>query len=152
MGVIFMNFALLFSVANTLALLGWLVLALAPRPPAILATLQFGLIGALAITYSALVFVFFFRIEGGGFGSISEIRALFQSDAALVAGWIHYLAFDLFVGIYIARESDVLGVPRVLQVPMLIATFMFGPLGLLLFYSGRAASSTQALVFGKVGQ
>lgn len=145
-----MNFPLLFSLANTSALLGWLILALAPRRAAVLAALRFGLIGALAIAYSALVLAFFFRAEGGGFGSIAEVRALFQSDGALVAGWIHYLAFDLFVGVYIARDSDALRIPRLLQGLLLLATFMFGPLGLLLFHGARAAARMEASMFGKV--
>ena len=147
-----MNFALVFSMANTAALIGWLVLALGPRRPVVLAALQFGLIGALTIAYCVLVFAFFFRVQGGGFGSIAQVRALFQSDATLVAGWLHYLAFDLFVGMYIARQSDALGTPRLLQVPMLVATFMFGPLGLLLFALGRLFVGTRAFGFDKTAR
>lgn len=143
-----MSFSSLFSLASTAALLGWLILALAPRRPVVFAALQYGLIGALALAYAVLAFAFFFRAEGGGFGSIGEVRALFQSDPALVAGWIHYLAFDLFVGLYIARESDALRLPRLLQAMLLLATFMFGPIGLLLFYGARAAASVEPLVFG----
>jgi hypothetical protein len=61
-----------------------------------------------------------------------------MSDGVLVAGWIHYLAFDLFVGIWIAVEADKRGFHRILQVPMLLGTFVFGPIGLLLFYVARA--------------
>jgi len=145
-----MNFPLLFSVASTAALLGWVVLALAPRGPTVLAGLQYGLVGALAIAYAGLALAFFYRAQGGGFGSIAEVRALFQSDAALVAGWIHYLAFDLFVGIAIAREADVLRMPRLLQGLLLLATFLFGPVGLLLFYGARAAIGAEAVVSGRV--
>ena len=89
--------------------------------------------GALSLTYATLIFVYFFRIEGGGFGSIQEVRALFLNDGGLVAGWVHYLAFDLFIGTWIAVEADKRGWNRLLQVPMLIGTFMFGPIGLLLY-------------------
>jgi hypothetical protein len=64
-----------------------------------------------------------------------------MSDPVLVAGWIHYLAFDLFVGTWIASEADRLGWNRVVQAPILIATFMFGPIGLLLFFIMRASQS-----------
>ena len=147
-----MDFGMVFSLASAIALLAWTVLALAPRAPRVLAAMQFGLIGALTMVYSSLLFTYFYRIEGAGFGSIAEVRALFQSDAMLVAGWIHYLAFDLFVGITIARESDALGIPRLLQVPVLLATFMFGPLGLLLFYSGRLAVLAETFMFGKAAR
>jgi len=130
-----------FSIASSTAMAGWMLLILAPRWAALIAFIRFGLIGALSLTYAVLVFVYFFRVEGGGFGSIAEVRALFTSDPVLVAGWVHYLAFDLFIGTWIAVEADRRGYNRLLQAPMLVATFMFGPLGLLLFYLTRATET-----------
>ncbi|PYB70805.1 ABA4-like family protein [Rhizobium wuzhouense] len=140
-----MDFAQMFSVASSAAMLGWLVLMLAPRRPLVIQTLRLGLIGALSLTYAVLIFVSFFRVEGGGFGSIAEVRALFMSDPVHVAGWIHYLAFDLFIGTWIAMEADKRGYDRLLQVPMLAATFLFGPLGLLIFLVTRATETTLAI-------
>ena len=137
-----------FSITSSSAMVGWLLLVLAPRWGALIAFIRFGLIGALSLTYAVLVFVYFFRVEGGGFGSIAEVRALFTSDPVLVAGWVHYLAFDLFIGTWIAVEADKRGWNRLLQAPILVATFMFGPLGLLLFYLTRATEA--ALTFRKV--
>ncbi len=136
-----MDFTQMFSAASTVAMLGWLVLILAPRWPIVIQALRLGLIGLLSLTYAVLIFVYFFRVEGGGFGSIGEVRALFMSDPVLVGGWIHYLAFDLFVGTWIATEADKLRWNRLLQAPILIATFMFGPIGLLLFLIMRASQS-----------
>lgn len=136
-----MSFETVFATASTAAMLGWAALVFLPRWPALIAGLRYGLIGALSVTYAVLIFAFFFRIEGGGFNSIAEVRALFLSDGGLVAGWVHYLAFDLFVGIFIALEADKRGYHRILQVPMLIGTFMFGPIGLLLFYLARASEA-----------
>lgn len=130
-----------FSLASSTAMAGWLMLIFAPRWAALIAFIRLGLIGALSLTYAVLILVFFFRVEGGGFGSIAEVRALFMSDPVLVAGWVHYLAFDLFIGTWIAVEADKRGYNRLLQAPMLVATFMFGPLGLLLFYLTRATET-----------
>jgi hypothetical protein len=130
-----------FSITSSTAMAGWLLLILAPRWSVLIAFIRLGLIGALSLTYAVLVFVYFFRVEGGGFGSIAEVRALFMSDPVLVAGWVHYLAFDLFIGTWIAVEADKRGYNRLLQAPMLVATFMFGPLGLLLFYLTRATET-----------
>ena len=77
----------------------------------------------------------------GGFGSITEVQALFSSPGGLTIGWIHYLAFDLFVGIWIARDADAKNFSRFLQFPVLVLTFLAGPLGLLLWLiirEGRA--------------
>jgi hypothetical protein len=128
-----------FSIANTAALAGWAALLLLPRWPALILALRYGLIGALSVAYAVLIMMFFFRVEGGGFNSIAEVRALFLSDGGLLAGWIHYLAFDLFVGMWIAHEADKVGMGRLLQAPILAATFMFGPIGLLMYLTSRAA-------------
>ena len=58
----------------------------------------------------------------------------------MLAGWLHYLAFDLLIGIDIARRSDRLGLSRLLQAPLLLTTFMFGPLGYLLMLAIETAS------------
>ncbi|MBP2547325.1 hypothetical protein J2858_000218 [Neorhizobium galegae] len=142
-----MPFDTLFSAASTAAMAGWIALIILPRWPLLIAGLRHALIGLLSAIYASLIFVYFFRVEGGGFGSIGEVRALFASDLVLVAGWIHYLAFDLFIGSWIAVEADRRGFNRVLQAPVLAATFLFGPLGLLLFYVTAAVQS--ALPTGK---
>jgi hypothetical protein len=134
-----MTFDEVFSIANTAALAGWAALLLLPRWPALILALRYGLIGALSVAYAVLIMMFFFRVEGGGFNSIAEVRALFLSDGGLLAGWIHYLAFDLFVGMWIAHEADKVGMGRLLQAPILAATFMFGPIGLLMYLTSRAA-------------
>lgn len=51
---------------------------------------------AIAVVYLVLIAQHFGRSEGG-FGSLSAV-ALFSNPAALLAGWVHYLAFDIFIG------------------------------------------------------
>ena len=70
---------------------------------------------------------------GAGFGSLKQVSVLFSSPYALLAGWIHYLAFDLFTGAWEARDADRLGISRWLVAPCLFLTFMFGPAGLALY-------------------
>ena len=86
---------------------------------------------ALSVLYVAMIAVHW-RGEGG-FGSVAEVRALFDVPGALVAGWVHYLAFDLFVGGWIAERAAALGLPHWQVVPVLLLTFLFGPAGLLAF-------------------
>jgi hypothetical protein len=89
------------------------------------------------LLYAGLIFANVYTVDGG-FGSIAEVRALFSKDELLLAGWLHYLAFDLFIGAWIARQADALGYPRALQAVVLLATFMFGPVGLVLFLAIRS--------------
>lgn len=126
-----------FALAGGFAMLGWLGLAAALAVPQLrrgvfLAT---GAIipGLLGVAYSLLLAEGFGAAEGGGFGSIGEVRALFANDSALAAGWLHYLAFDLFVGAWIVGDGLKRGVPRLLILPCLPLTFLAGPAGLLLF-------------------
>jgi ABA DEFICIENT 4-like len=134
-----------FGLANLAAMAGWAVLILLPRWQRILDGLRYGLVGALALTYAGLVMVYF-TSSGGGFDSIAAVRTLFASDPVLLAGWLHYLAFDLFVGIWTAEQADALGLSRWLQAPILVATFMFGPLGLVVFLLWKGAFGARTLL------
>jgi ABA DEFICIENT 4-like len=135
-----MDWNSLFSLMNSLAMAGWLVLLLAPRRFALLAALPRMVVpGVIAIVYTALMGAHFATIEGG-FGSIAAVRALFASDPVLVAGWGHYLGFDLLIGVLLAERMDRAGVTRLLQAPVLLTTFMFGPAGWLLGTVTEAAA------------
>jgi hypothetical protein len=128
-----MNFEFLFSIANMTSLICWVALIFFPRWPLLLMLIRNVIILGLSLLYMLLIFVYFFRVEGGGFSSIAQVRALFMSDPVLVAGWLHYLAFDLFVGLWIVDRASKIGMSRLIQGPILLLTFMFGPAGLLSF-------------------
>lgn len=137
-----MTWEALFSATSTLAFAGWALLILGPRRGLFGRVTQWAIPVALSVVYAALVMAHF-AAAGGGFGSIAEMRTLFQSDPVLVAGWTHYLAFDLFVAAVIARRMDRVGVPRIVQAGPLAATFMLGPLGLL--FGLMTETATRAL-------
>ncbi|MEM9393380.1 MAG: ABA4-like family protein [Pseudomonadota bacterium] len=121
-----------FSATGTIAMIGWVILAVAPRRWPFLNALPRLIIPAtLGLVYSAYIFAFF-TLSGGGYGSLSEVRQLFTVDELLLAGWIHYLAFDLMIGAYLADRLDRVGISRWLQLPVLFTTLMFGPAGVIL--------------------
>ena len=132
-----------FSLSGLIALVGWggLLLALFVKTarPYAWTTAAIVIPALLGAAYILLIQEGMRAAEGGGFGSITEVRALFANDAALAAGWLHYLAFDLFVGAWIAREGAASGVSALLLIPCLVLTFLFGPAGLLLFLVLRFA-------------
>lgn len=118
---------------------GWLILIFLPRRwPWLLAMPRFVIPLGLSLLYAGLIMIHFFSAEGGGFSSLEQVRALFTVDEALLAGWVHFLAFDLFIGGWIAVEADKIGIPRLVQAPILLMTFMVGPVGLALFLLMRA--------------
>ena len=65
--------------------------------------------------------------------SLAGVMALFDSPGGATIGWIHYLAFDLFVGTWISRNADAHKISRWFQIPILFFTLMAGPIGLLLY-------------------
>ena len=141
-----MSNEVLFSICNTAVLPGWLLLALFPRwkwtARLITAVIIPGLLG---LVYLYLVLTEFGKTEGG-FGSLAQVQQLFANPAMLVAGWIHYLAFDLFLGSWEVRDAQRLGLSHWLVIPCLVLTFLFGPVGLLLYFALRAALKKQFLL------
>lgn len=132
----------LFGITNLIALGGWVILVLAPRRPLLLTVTLYLGVGLLCLVYAALIVALTGKlvdpvpVPGAGPVDISDysiagIRALFQSDGGIVLGWTHYLAFDLFTGLWIARDADAKGIGRLVQAPILLLTFFAGPLGLL---------------------
>lgn len=130
----------IFAYANGIALVGWLILTVALllrlRP---VVDWVCGLVipVALSLVYLVLIGLNWGDAEGG-FGSLAEVTALFRMPELLLAGWVHYLAFDLLVGAMIVRQGTREGMPRLLLLPVLPLTFLFGPIGFLLFQAIRA--------------
>ncbi len=129
----------LFQIANSTALLGWAVLLVSPWLPGVADRVSgFAIPILLSIAYAGLILAFWARGEGG-FDSLDNVTRLFQTRELLLAGWIHYLAFDLFVGAWIVRTARRDAMPFLLIVPCLALTFLFGPAGLLTFLAIRLA-------------
>ena len=134
-------FAFLFTAGNALAVLGWLALVVFPGRPVVVDRLVgLGIPALLGLAYAGLMAAFFADAEGG-FSSIAAVRALFQSDALLVAGWLHYLAFDLLIGAWATRTARDEGIPHLFLLPCLALTFLFGPAGFLAFSALRLTFS-----------
>ncbi len=133
-----MSVETLFSVCNALVLPGWLLLLLVPRWQWTLRLAGVVLPLLLAVIYLYLI-LRHFGASAGGFGSLAEVTRLFQNPPILLAGWLHYLAFDLFVGCWEVRDAQRLGVPHLAVMPCLILTFLFGPIGLLGYLALRFA-------------
>lgn len=130
---------LMFGLTNGAALAGWAALALLPRREPVLNAVLWGAVGLLCLAYALM----FAGLTGGLLDpgrdapapsfeySVEGLRAAFAARGTIVVGWTHYLAFDLFVGLWVARDADGRGVGRLAQIPFLFATFMAGPIGLL---------------------
>lgn len=133
----------IFSLAGALSMLGWAGLVLAPRwtitrdwlAPVVVPLL-------IGVVYVTLMLTYIDRApEGGGFDSLAGVAALFSVEELLLAGWIHYLAFDLFVGSWEVKDAQEQGIHHLLVIPCLVLTLMAGPGGLLLYWVIRLVNS-----------
>ena len=132
----------IFGVANLYAMLCWGVLAFAPKRERFIMPLFYAGVGLLALSYAVLIVALLAGLIDGGTGSTGQtpdfttlagVQALFDTQGGATIGWIHYLAFDLFVGIWAARNADRRGIGRIVQLPILFLILMAGPLGLTLY-------------------
>ncbi len=132
----------IFSITNVAALCCWLLLIVFPGR-AWVNRLVAGVAvpAAFAALYSIIIAMHFFGSEGG-FSSLPDVARLFMNPWLLLAGWIHYLAFDLLVGSWEARDARERGVNHLFVIPCLIMTFMFGPAGWLLYLGVRSRAAT----------
>ena len=124
-----------FSIANLTALVSWLLLVLVPRQRWVLMVTQTAVPLMLAALYSGLIASHWGG--PGGFSSLADVALLFNNPWLLLAGWVHYLAFDLLVGSWEVEDARSRGIAHLLVVPCLILTFLFGPAGWLLYQAVR---------------
>ena len=133
----------LFRFCGMLAMLGWLCLLSTPLWPARYRETLPRQIGAIAIpaliaaVYSGIILTHWAG-HPGGFNSLNAVMLLFTDRWLVVAGWIHYLAFDLFIGGWELADSRQRGVPHLLVIPFLLLTFFFGPIGFLAYLAVRS--------------
>ncbi len=123
-----------FQLANTLVLPQWLLMIVAPRWRVTQWLMTSLLIpGLLALLYIYYLFTTGSELDFRSFSTLGGVVALFKQQQAVLAGWIHYLAFDLVAGSWILRNGQERGVNHLLLVPCLLLCFMLGPCGLLLY-------------------
>lgn len=126
----------LFSILSLVTVAAWLLLIFLPRARWASTMVPVVMPLLLGAVYVALMAAVLTRSEDG-FSTLAGARALFDNPWALLAGWTHYLAFDLFIGGWKARDAQRHGIPHLLIVPALVLTFLLGPAGLLLYWTIR---------------
>ena len=125
-----------FSIVNLAAVVSWGLLVLLPGRRWVTGVVTGAAVPAmLAVVYVALIVTQWGG--GGGFSTLAAVAQLFSNPWLLLAGWVHYLAFDLLVGTWEVSDARARGIPHLLLVPCLVLTFLFGPAGWLLYQGIR---------------
>jgi hypothetical protein len=125
-----------FSLLNAAVLPWWLLWLAAPRSALARRAASHGAVFvALSLVYAVFFGAALASNDLSGGMQFEAVRAALATSRGFLAGWTHYLCFDLFAGAWILRESRRLDVePR----PFLFLTLMAGPLGLGSFLVRRA--------------
>ena len=127
--------AFIFSICGKLVLPQWLLMIVAPKWKWTQKLVASRIIPfLLAIVYAYYIFTSFGTTEGGGFGTLEEVMKLFTVEEMVLAGWIHYLAFDLLIGSWVLTTAQKKGIHHGLVIPCLIGCFLLGPIGFLVFW------------------
>lgn len=134
----------IFGVANVAALCGWLLLIVLPGKRWVTHLISgVAIPAAFAAAYTVIIAIHFAGSEGG-FSSLPDVARLFTNPWLLLAGWVHYLAFDLLIGSWEVRDARERGLAHLFVIPCLILTFLFGPAGWLLYLGIRSQVRTSA--------
>lgn len=136
-----MSMETLFAISSPIAMLGWIALIISPIIPKwsdrIATYISPGL---LSLAYMSLILAFWANAEGG-FDTLANVQLLFTQSEIAMAGWLHYLAFDLFMGAWIVREARKASISHWFIIPILPMTLLFGPIGFVLFLALKAGLS-----------
>lgn len=133
-----MDFETLFSIAGLIAMLGWLCLLVSPLIPKWADWIAGTILPIILSLGYVILLVIPSSSNAGGFGTLADVMVLFSFEQAALAGWVHFLAFDLFIGAWVCRTARAEGVSFWLVAPCLPVVFLFGPAGFLIFQVIRA--------------
>ncbi|NNC38238.1 MAG: DUF4281 domain-containing protein [Acidimicrobiales bacterium] len=129
-----MDHALAYQIINFIVMPAWALLILAPNWKFTTKVVHSAFVPLIMflIYFYYISWTLFFGggAEGGGFGSLESVMLAFTSPIGFLAGWVHYLAFDLFVGMWISRDGKRRDIAHAWIVPCLILTYVLGPVGL----------------------
>lgn len=124
-----------FSIAGMFTMPMWILMIFLPKWKITRFLMEYKVIPTLLSLIYAIYIIQAIILIGGmmDFGSLASVMKLFTEENAVLAGWVHYLAFDLIVGMWMLRQNEKLNIHQLIMAPILFSTFMFGPLGFLIF-------------------
>lgn len=138
-----MTLEILFLAGNFTAVAAWILLGFAPDWKW---TQRIVLSGAVSLVFAGIyigVVIASIGTDGGNFTSLEGVMTIFKNPIAVVAGWYHYLAFDLFIGTWQVKDAKKHKVNRWILLPCLFLTLWYGPVGLLSYFIVRAVVTKQ---------
>ncbi len=130
-----MLYETIFNIFNSGILLFWLILLVLPKKRLTQKIIAFPWVPFVI----SMGYVYFLSTTEGtftaDFSSLNSLTEMFQNaePQGVAAGWLHYLAFDFWVGCWMLKNSQEKGIKHLWMILPLLCTFMLGPLGILLY-------------------
>lgn len=132
-----MNWDTAYLAINALVVPAWALLVFLPAASITRKLVHSGLyplvFGLVYATSLGAALVFGVSDPGAGMSSLGAVMSLFDHPNGIITGWSHFLVFDLFVGAWIARDARRRSIPHLIILPALVFSFVFGPIGLLIY-------------------
>jgi len=128
-----MSLDTIYILANVLAISGWIALLVSVFLAEKVSLFASRFVPVVLASVYTVLMLNLLPFKGGGFESLASLAKLFAQPEIALVGWIHYLAFDLFIGAWQVQTAKLEALPKLLIVPALLLTFLLGPLGLLFF-------------------
>lgn len=134
-----MTLATLFGLSSLLVLPFWLLMILVPGwrwTERVIAS-------PLVVVPAALLYALLVLPEIGVIlpmvlsPDLKTVAGFLATEVGATIAWVHFLAFDLFVGRWAYLDSCSRKLSPLLMAPILFATLMMGPIGLLLYFAVR---------------
>ena len=123
---------LIFTLVNNSVLPAWALLWFLPRHAITRRVVHSGLYACvLGVIYAVLLFGDHPGPQGSNFFTLEGVTRIFTTPHTIMACWVHYLIFDLFVGAWIGRDCERLAMRPWTALPSQVLTLLFGPVGLL---------------------
>lgn len=127
--------SILFTIINTSMIFFWGLLIFLPKSKITQSIISYPYV-PLVLSFG---YIFFLgqvpNIFQADFSSLEGVLDLFKNSTpeSAAAGWIHYLAFDFWMGAWILQNAQKNKISHLVIVIPLASTFMLGPFGVLLY-------------------
>ena len=130
-----MLYETIFNIFNSGILLFWMLLLFFPKQSITQKVIAYPWVPL----FIAFGYIYFMGMNSGTFSadftSLNGLTEMFQNanPQGVAAGWLHYLAFDFWVGCWMLKNSQEKGVKHLWMLVPMLFTFMLGPVGIIIY-------------------
>ena len=65
---------------------------------------------------------------------LDGLDEIYSNESIRLIFWLHFLAISLFIGAWIARDSERHFIPKIISAPCILITYFTGPFGVVIYW------------------